>query len=65
MTEVEINKMFKDTFKTASGKKCLKHLQKLIDRPKYVKGSTFEETTFREGQADVVRQITNEVERNV
>ena len=54
--------MFVGTFETPLGKECLDHLEEVfIDRAIYKKGTTFEETTYRQGQADLVRQIIKEV----
>jgi len=62
---ITIEKLFKATFSTPNGKKCLSHLKKVfVDRPIYKQGSTFEETAFREGEASIVRKIIKEVENN-
>jgi len=62
---VVIEKLFKATFSTPNGKKCLTHLKKVyVDRAIYRTGQTFEETAFREGQANIVRQILGEVNGN-
>lgn len=66
MTNKEVTKMFKDVFNNPVGEKCLTHLKKtLVDRPIYKKGLSFDEVAFREGQADVVKQILSEVNSNV
>jgi len=60
--QLVIAKLFKATFSTPNGKKCLAHLKKtFVDRPIYRQGSTFEETTYREGEASVIRKILGEV----
>ena len=62
MTTEETAKLYKDTFSGEIGQRCLKHLRELfVDRPVFRQGSTFEETAFREGQRDIVRQIIKEV----
>jgi len=59
---IEIEKLYKATFSTPNGKKCLAHLKKVfVDRPIYRTGSTFEETAFREGEASLIRKILGEV----
>ena len=50
------------TFETAIGKKLLDHLvQVFIDRPIYQRGQTLEETAYRQGQADLVKQLLKEI----
>ena len=60
----ELHSIVVGTFETELGKKCLAHMEKVyLNRPIYVKGATFEETAFREGQADVIRNIIREINR--
>lgn len=60
----EITSTFKVVFGTEHGSKCLKRLKEVfIDRPIYTKGQTLEDTSYRQGQADLIRQILREVER--
>lgn len=62
VTTQEITKMFVGTFETPLGVECLDHLKKVfVDRPIYKMGSTLEETAYRQGQADLVKQILKEV----
>ena len=57
-----IKHMFKDTFDTDAGKKCLAYLEeKFVDVDVYKQGQSFEQTAFREGRRDVIRQILKEV----
>ena len=65
MTAVEITSMFKVVFGTPEGAKCLTYLEKVfVDRPMYKKGQTLEETAYRQGEADLIRQIIKEVQKN-
>lgn len=60
-----ITKLFKDTFSGQVGNKCLDHLKKtFVDRSMYQRGLSFEETAYRQGQADLVRQIISEVNKD-
>jgi hypothetical protein len=62
-TQEEIHKLVVGTFGTPIGEKLLDHLIKtLLDRPTFKIGMTLEETAFREGQKDVIRQILKEME---
>ncbi len=59
----EVHKLVVGTFETPLGKKCLTHFKEtLVNRPMYKKGLSLDEVAFREGQADVVRQIIKEIE---
>jgi len=59
---LEISSMFKACFVNPQGKKTLRHLKKtFVDRDIYQKGLTFEETTFRQGEASVIRKILTEI----
>ncbi len=61
-TPEEIHKLVVGTFETPLGKKLLSHLKDtLVDRPMYKKGLSLDEVAFREGQADVIRQIIKEI----
>lgn len=65
----ELNKQFKITFSTPTGKKVLEHLIKCtIDQPAWIPGNTncdgksAEQHAFmREGQNSIVREIINRV----
>lgn len=62
-TQEELNKLYKDTFNTDAGLKCLALLKvSFVDRPVYVKGMSFDEVAYREGGRDVVQQILKVVE---
>ena len=62
-TQEELNKLYKDTFTTDAGKKCLALLKaSFVDRPMYVKGMGLDEVAFREGGRDLVTQIIKVVE---
>jgi len=62
-SQEELNRLYKDTFSTDAGKKCLELLKaSFVDRPIYVKGLTFDEVAFREGGRDVVQQILKVVD---
>ena len=59
---IVISKLIKGTFDTELGKKLLEHLEKVfIDRPIYQAGQTHEETAYRQGQADVIKQLRKEL----
>ena len=61
--EAEINSIIVGTFETALGRKCLAHLEKtFVDKDIYLNGMTFEQTTFRAGQAAVIRQLRKTLE---
>jgi len=61
MTSQEISKIFKGTFETELGKKCLEHLEKVfVNRDMYKPGMTLDEVAFRQGEASVVNKILKE-----
>jgi len=56
------HKLLVGTFETELGRKYLDLLvTTFIDRPVYKVGQSFEETAYRQGQADLVRQIQKEL----
>lgn len=58
-----IDSIIVGTFETPLGKKCLEHLEKtFVDKDIYAYGMTFEQTTFRAGQAAVIRQLRKTLE---
>jgi len=58
----EIHKITVGTFETELGKKCLENLiRAYVDRPIYSQGQTFEITAYRQGQADVIKDILREI----
>ncbi len=60
---IVISKLIKGTFDTELGKKLLDHLEKVfVDRPIYADGQTIEQTAYRQGQADVIKQIRREID---
>ncbi len=60
---IVISKLIKGTFDTELGKKLLDHLEKVfVDRSIYQAGQTHEETAYRQGQADVIKQIRRELD---
>ena len=60
-TNAEISKLFKGTFETELGQRCLAHLQEVfVDRDIYIPGNTLEATAFRQGQTDIVKKIVKE-----
>ncbi len=60
---IVISKLIKGTFDTELGKKLLEHLEKVfVDRPIYTDGQTIEQTAYRQGQADVIKQIRREID---
>ncbi len=55
---IVISKLIRGTFDTELGRKLLDHLEtKLVDRDMYVSGLTLDQVAFRQGQADMVKQI--------
>lgn len=59
----EIESIYKGCFSTELGIRCLANLKSaFIDRPIYKPGATLEETAYRQGQADLVKQIIEQVE---
>lgn len=62
--QIRIEKLFKGTFNTDTGKKCLEHLERtFVDRNIYAPGMSLDQVAFRQGQADIVKQILSEVKR--
>ncbi len=62
-TQEELNRLYKDTFSTDAGMKCLELLKmSFVDRPVYIKGMSLDEVAFREGGRDLVNQILKVVE---
>jgi len=62
-TPEEIHKLIVGTFETELGQRLLEHLKEtLVDRPMYKQGLTLDQVAFREGQANLVRQILKEFE---
>jgi len=59
----EIHKLIVGTFETEIGKRCLEHLKAtFVDREIYKVGQSFEETTLRQGEANVINKIIREVQ---
>ena len=64
MTPEEITSMFKTTFGTRAGKKCLAHLKRVFyDRKDMTGDGSMLEIGKRIGQRELVMQIMNEVEK--
>ena len=58
----EVESMLKATFGTQIGQRCLEHLEEVfVNRAIYTPGQTFEHTTFKEGEASVIKKIIKEV----
>jgi len=58
----EIHKITIGTFETELGKKCLANLERAyVNRPMYIPNQSAEVTAYRQGQADVIRQIIREI----
>ena len=61
-THEEINKLIVGTFSTELGKRLLEHLEDtFVDRPIYKQGMAVEDAAYRQGQADLVKQIVKEI----
>lgn len=59
--QIVISKLIKGTFETELGQKLLDHLEKtFVDRPIYRHSQTHEETAYRQGQADLIKQLRRE-----
>ena len=62
-TPEEIHKLIVGTFETELGQRLLQHLKTtIVDRPIYKKGMTLDEVAFREGQRDIVIQLSKEIQ---
>jgi len=62
---IEIHKQTVGTFTAPMGEKWLDRAKEtFMDRPIYKDGLTFEQVAFRQGQADVIRQILIEIDRS-
>ncbi len=60
---IVISKLMKGTFDTELGRKLLDHLEKVfVDRHIYQPNQSHEETAYRQGQADVIKQIRRELD---
>ncbi len=56
--KLAFDKIFLNCVRTDEGERMLTALrERLVTRPMYVKGSTLEETAYRQGMADVVAMI--------
>lgn len=59
----QIHKLTVGTFETELGQRYLKELiRAFVDRPIYKQGQSLEETAYRQGQCDLVRQIMKELD---
>lgn len=59
-----IDNILSGTFNTPIGQKCIEHLKKtFVDRDIYRNGATLDAVAYRQGQADVIKQILNQMER--
>lgn len=58
----KVHKLTVGTFETEIGKKYLEELiRAFVDRPIYIQGNTLEQTAYRQGQYDLVKQIMKEI----
>lgn len=61
-TNTVISKLIVGTFSTELGKRLLERMNEVfVDRPIYKPGQTLEETAYRQGQADLVKQLIKEI----
>ena len=61
-THEQIHKLIVGTFETELGKKLLAHLvDTFIDRPIYRAGMSIEDASYRQGQADLIKQLMKEM----
>ena len=67
MTGIEITSMFKATFSTPEGKKCLKHLEEVFVKRVGIAKPNMDmiEIGIRSGQRDLIMQIVTEVNKDV
>ncbi len=62
-TQEEISKLIVGTFSTELGKRLLSHLEFVfIDRPIYKQGESLEAAAYRQGQADLIKQLKKELQ---
>ena len=62
MKNKDITDKIKIVFSTEAGKSLLDHLEKVfVDRPIYKREQTLADTAYRQGQADVIKQLINEI----
>lgn len=60
---LEVTALFINTFGTESGQKCLEHLKRVfVDRPIARDGMDLLTIGMRQGEANVIRKIIEEVE---
>ncbi len=58
----EIHALLVGAFSTKLGQKALLHLAEIfVNRPIYIQGQSIEVTAYRQGQADLVKQIQKEI----
>ena len=58
MSHEEISKLMVGTFETELGKKLLTHLEEtFLNRPVYRAGMKLEDAAYRQGQADLIKQL--------
>lgn len=61
-TSTEIHKLVIGTFETEIGQRLLSHLEDVyVDRDMYAQGLTLDQVAFRQGQADIIKQIIKEL----
>ena len=61
----EITILFKGTFGTELGQKCIKQLENtFVNRDIYKVGMTLEEAAFRQGEASAIKKILKEINSN-
>lgn len=57
-----ISKLVVGTFSNPLGEKLMEHLEStFIDRPIYVDGLTLDQVSYRQGQADLIKQLKKEL----
>mgnify|MGYP006883067109 CR=1 FL=1 len=62
MDKVAIHKLYVGTFETELGKRCLSHLEDVfVNRQIFKHGESVEHAAYRQGQADLVKQLKKEI----
>ena len=62
--QIEIASLFKGTFQTEIGKKCIERLKEVfVERDIYTPGMTLDQVAFRQGEASVIKKIIAEIDR--
>lgn len=62
-THEEIQKLIQGTFNTELGRRMIEHLEDtFVNRDIYKQGMKVEDAAYRQGQADVIKQLRKEID---